>query len=82
MVWFGFLARNFMTPAGGPDALPGGVCSHRRAYFYYIHSIREPSLFPSFACTSLDDCGLGVAQPELPGTYMGETAQVQTYFTE
>ena len=25
----------------GIDAMPGGVCSHRRAIYYYFHSIRS-----------------------------------------
>ncbi len=65
-----------MGCAGGPDALPGGVCSHRRAYFYYLHSIREPDLFPSIACASVEDCNLGITLPDQPGAFMGEPAQV------
>ena len=33
-----------------------GLCSHRRAVFYYYHSIREPGLFPSVACPSVEEC--------------------------
>ena len=76
-ILFWIFAKKLGNPCtGGPDALPGGVCSHRRAYFYYLHSIREPSLFPSFACSSLDDCTLGAVHPELLGAFMGESAQV------
>ena len=28
----------------GIDAMPGGVCSHRRAIYYYFHSIRYTSI--------------------------------------
>ena len=33
-----------------------GLCSHTRAIHYYIHSIREPFLFPSNSCPSVEEC--------------------------
>jgi hypothetical protein len=35
----------------GPDYLPGGAASHLRAIYYYLWSIRRPTLFPAFACS-------------------------------
>merc|ERR1712127_181604 len=40
----------------GPDALPGGLCSHRRASHYFLHSILEPGLFPATQCSSVQEC--------------------------
>jgi len=40
----------------GPDALPGGICSHRRSQHYFLHSIWEPKLFPSKTCISVEEC--------------------------
>jgi hypothetical protein len=57
-----------------------GMCHHRRAYFYYLHSIRDPTLFPSFACSSVDECNQGVVHPDQPGTFMGEQAAVSLLF--
>ena len=38
-----------------------GLCSHRRAVHYYLHSIREPWLFPSYPCNSEEECNNEIA---------------------
>ena len=34
-------------------------CSHGRAVKYFYHSIREPKLFPSKSCESVEKCNRG-----------------------
>jgi len=58
----------------GIDARPGGLCSHRRAIFYYIHSIWEPSLFPARTCASVEECNMEVVDDTEVVAYMGESA--------
>jgi len=55
----------------GPDWKPG-VCSHVRATHYYINSIREPFLFPSRACSSVEKCNNKKAASSEVVSYMGE----------
>ena len=33
-----------------------GVCSHTRSEHYFINSIREPLLFGSKTCATVEDC--------------------------
>jgi len=56
----------------GIDARPGGLCSHSRATMYYIHSIREPFLFPSNSCPSVEDCNQEIYTSNEVTNYMGE----------
>merc|ERR1712227_281878 len=56
----------------GIDARPGGLCSHRRAVYYYYHSIREPGLFPSLACPSVEECNQEQASGDQVVAYIGE----------
>jgi len=58
----------------GIDARPMGLCSHRRAVYYYLHSIWEPSLFPSRTCASVEDCNMETVDDSEVVAYMGETA--------
>ena len=50
-------------------------CSHVRAWQYYLHSIAQPSLFPSQPCSSVTECS-SYANTALASTaaYMGEAA--------
>ena len=56
----------------GPDSLPGGVCSHDRAIYYYLHSIFQPELLPGIECQNLEAC-----IDRQTGVFMGEKAQVK-----
>jgi len=56
----------------GIDAMPGGVCSHRRAIYYYFHSIREPWLFPSMSCDPVENCNQEISSTTEISGYMGE----------
>ena len=56
----------------GPDSLPGGVCSHDRAIYYYLHSIFQPELLPGIGCQDLKAC-----IDRQTGVFMGEKAQVK-----
>ena len=38
------------------NALKSCLCSHGRAVKYFYHSIREPKLFPSKPCESVEKC--------------------------
>lgn len=57
-------------------------CSHARGFHYFINSIQEPELFPSFECSNLDECTqartyFGDASSkdfDTPDAYMGEAA--------
>ena len=51
-----------------------GLCSHRRAVYYYLHSIWEPVLFPSRTCASVEDCNMETRDNSEVVAYMGETA--------
>jgi len=57
----------------GQDAGLKHICSHSRAPQYYLHSIRESTLFPSQKCASVDECNNEVAD-NLDTVYMGERA--------
>jgi len=59
----------------GQDAMPGSVCSHMRAVYYYLHSIREPSLFPSQSCLTVDLCNQEEVADSATVSFMGESAQ-------
>merc|ERR1712025_712610 len=59
----------------GPDAYPGGFCSHGRATKYFLHSIREPLLFPSVNCASVEECNKERATTHQISGYMGEEAR-------
>merc|ERR1712025_435476 len=56
----------------GIDARPGGTCSHGRSVFYYYHSIRDPGLFPSLACPSVEECNMEHASSDQVVAYIGE----------
>jgi len=56
----------------GIDARPGGLCSHRRAVYYFAHSIREPQLFPSVPCPSVEECNQEIASGDQTAAFMGE----------
>ena len=44
-------SHGYLLPhLSGPDYLPGGACSHMRSVYYYLWSIRQPSLFPASPC--------------------------------
>jgi len=58
----------------GQDALPFGACSHMRSVIYYLHSIREPSLFPALGCSSVEDCNNEMVEDPAVIGYMGEQA--------
>jgi len=58
----------------GIDARPFGLCSHRRAVYYYLHSITEPQLFPALTCATVEDCNNQVVNDSAVRAYMGETA--------
>jgi len=58
----------------GIDARPFGLCSHRRSYYYYLHSILEPKLFPSLHCATVEDCNNQVVDDSTVTAYMGESA--------
>merc|ERR1719188_1780611 len=58
----------------GPDPRPGGLCSHHRAPQYFLHSIREPFLFPSVNCASVEECHNQHATTHQITGYMGEEA--------
>jgi len=58
----------------GIDARPFGLCSHRRAVYYYLHSIWEPALFPARACASVEECNMEVVEDAEVVAYMGEAA--------
>jgi len=60
---------------GGPDALPGGICSHRRSTYYFLHSIWDPELFPSKACSDVDTCHDEIPSSDDIVAYMGHRAQ-------
>jgi len=55
-------------------------CSHERGFHYFINSIQEPDLFPSYECSSLDECrqarsifsGVDSRGEGRPDSYMGE----------
>ena len=51
-----------------------GLCSHRRAVYYYLHSIWEPALFPARACASVEECNMEVVEDAEVVAYMGEAA--------
>ena len=51
-----------------------GLCSHRRSYYYYLHSILEPKLFPSLHCATVEDCNNQVVDDSTVTAYMGESA--------
>jgi len=59
----------------GQDALPGGACSHCRAVLYFLHSLREPDLFPSQACSTVDDCNWEWVSDPAIIAYMGERGE-------
>ena len=63
----------------GPDYLPGDICSHKRSYFYLLHSIWEPTLFPSKECKDVDACHNGEVISNDIVAYMGEKAQVNLF---
>ena len=33
-----------------------GVCSHTRSEYYFVNSIREPLLFGSKTCSTVENC--------------------------
>ena len=41
---------------GGHCVECAGVCSHTRSEHYFINSIREPLLFGSKTCATVEDC--------------------------
>ena len=61
-----------LEPRGHLDFYPGGgqtqpgceesaaSCSHSRAIHYFLHSIRQPDLFPARLCHSVAQCAEGV----------------------
>ncbi|KAJ0175583.1 hypothetical protein K1T71_008742 [Dendrolimus kikuchii] len=62
-------------PNGGDPPQPGCgslpriiACSHRRAYYYYAESIRNPKAFPAYQCENFVDDRCSV------NGYMGEDA--------
>jgi len=59
----------------GPDALPAGICSHKRAPYYFLHSILEPTLFPSRECSDVDSCANFETISDDVASYMGEISQ-------
>jgi len=58
----------------GQDAMPGGVCSHTRSEHYFVNSIREPTLFGSKTCATVENCNNQVESGTEVTAYMGETA--------
>jgi len=64
---------------GGPDYLPLGICHHKRASPYFLHSIWEPGLFPAQACADAVACSQGAVLSEEVVAFMGQPAQ--TYYT-
>jgi len=62
----------------GIDARPFGLCSHRRAVYYYLHSIWEPNLFPSMACSTVEQCNMEEVENTEVVAYMGE--EVMEYY--
>jgi len=58
----------------GQDAMPGGICSHTRSEHYFINSIREPLLFGSKTCATVEDCNNQIESGTEVVAYMGETA--------
>ena len=54
-----------------------GLCSHRRAVYYYLHSNWEPVLFPSRTCASVEDCNMETRDYSEVVAYMGETEYYQ-----
>jgi len=63
----------------GIDARPGGLCSHRRAIYYFLHSIWEHNLFPSMTCQEVEMCNNEITNSEEVVAYMGELAP--NYYT-
>ena len=66
----------------GPDYLPADICSHKRSYYYLLHSILEPMLFPSKECKDVEVCHDEEVISNDIVAFMGEKAQVHTFFTE
>ena len=62
---------------GGPDALPFGICSHRRSTYYFLHSIWEPELFPSMECSDVEACSDDKVISNDVVAFMGEQARVR-----
>ena len=58
----------------GQDAMPGGICSHTRSEHYFVNSIREPTLFGSKTCATVEDCNNQVESGTEVMAYMGESA--------
>jgi len=58
----------------GIDARPGGSCSHGRSVKYFYHSIREPKLFPSKPCESVEECNDEKTTSNNIEAYLGEQA--------
>ena len=58
----------------GQDAMPGGICSHTRSEHYFVNSIREPTLFGSKTCATVEDCNNQVESGTEVVAYMGESA--------
>ena len=56
-----------------------GLCSHRRSIYYFLHSIREPELFPAMSCATVEDCNSEMVTDSSIIAYMGELAQ--DYYT-
>ena len=63
--------------------------SFPRAFHYFINSIQEPELFPSYECSSVEQCLQARSFFDKedsrdsrlpPDTYMGEAAIVSTLF--
>ena len=42
--------------SSGVRSCIGGVCSHTRSELYFVNSIREPELFGSKTCATVEDC--------------------------
>jgi len=60
---------------GGPDALPGGICSHKRSLMYFLHSLWEPNLFPSKECVDVDSCNNYEVISDDVVAFMGQQSQ-------
>ena len=66
-------------PAGGHGDQPGCSmigCSHGRSIRYFLHSVKEPSLFPCWECSSPWACRNKPNGEASPGIFMGAPAQV------
>jgi len=50
------------------------VCSHTRSEHYFVNSIREPLLFGSKTCATVEDCNNQIESGTEVAAYMGESA--------